>query len=113
MNTTDIPFTGKYYKHREDGSYHCNKCGVELFSSSAKYDSGSGWPSFDDVSAKENIKLVHDDSYNMQRTEVRCAKCGEHLGHVFDDGPKETTGKRYCVNSSALDFKNSDKKDTI
>lgn len=105
MNTTDMPFTGKYYKHDEDGSYHCIQCGTELFSSQAKYNSGSGWPSFDDPVAKENLKLIPDDSFNMHRIEVQCGSCGAHLGHVFEDGPKETTGKRYCINSSALDFK--------
>lgn len=109
---TEPPFSGKYYKHNESGSYCCSNCGLELFSSSAKYDSGSGWPSFDDPIAKENIEFHDDFSHNMNRTEVTCARCGAHLGHVFGDGPKETTGKRYCINSLSLNFKgeNKDKK---
>lgn len=102
---TEAPFTGKYYNHHEDGTYTCSNCGTELFSSSAKFESGSGWPSFDDPVAKENIKLVDDSSHGMKRTEVICKKCDAHLGHVFDDGPKETTGKRYCINSCSLKFK--------
>lgn len=104
---TEPPFSGKYYKHHGDGSYHCSNCGLELFSSKAKYDSGSGWPSFDDPVAKENVELHDDFSHNMNRTEVVCARCGAHLGHVFNDGPKQTTGKRYCINSLSLDFKDN------
>ena len=106
---TEAPGTGKYYHHNEEGSYTCSNCGVDLFSSNAKFDSGSGWPSFDDPVAKENIKLIKDDSHGMHRTEVVCSKCDAHLGHVFEDGPKETTGKRYCINSCSLDFKEKDK----
>ena len=103
---TEAPGTGKYYHHDEDGVYRCSNCGLELFSSNAKFDSGSGWPSFDDPVAKENVLLIQDNSHGMNRTEVVCARCDAHLGHVFDDGPRETTGKRYCINSLSLDFKN-------
>jgi len=106
---TERPGTGKYYHHKEDGSYACSNCGIELFSSSAKFDSGSGWPSFDDPVAKENIKLITDSSIGMDRTEVLCSKCDAHLGHVFEDGPKKTTGKRYCINSVSLSFKEKEK----
>jgi len=102
---TEAPGTGEYYKHNEEGVYQCSNCGLELFTSTAKYDSGSGWPSFDDPVKNEHVIVVPDDTHGMHRTEVRCARCDAHLGHVFDDGPKETTGKRYCVNSLSLDFK--------
>ncbi|MCB9806158.1 peptide-methionine (R)-S-oxide reductase MsrB [Candidatus Nomurabacteria bacterium] len=106
---TEAPFSGKYYKHKESGNYVCSNCGLELFSSKAKYDSGSGWPSFDDPVAKDNVDLVPDYSHGMSRMEVVCAKCDAHLGHVFDDGPQDTTGKRYCINSCSLDFKKENK----
>lgn len=106
---TEAPFTGKYVDHHEDGTYTCVGCGAELFSSETKFDSGSGWPSFTDVINEGNVQLKQDDSHGMQRTEVLCRSCGGHLGHVFEDGPKEKGGKRFCINSSSLDFKSSEK----
>lgn len=102
---TEAPFTGEYVNHKEDGMYHCAACGAGLFSSENKFDSGSGWPSFDDIAKNENVNTKLDESHGMIRTEVLCAKCGSHLGHVFPDGPRETTGQRYCINSACLAFK--------
>jgi peptide-methionine (R)-S-oxide reductase len=102
---TEIPFTGKYVNNHEKGMYVCVNCGHELFSSDTKFDSGSGWPSFDNPVNKENVELLEDNSHGMHRTEVVCKNCGAHLGHLFTDGPKETTGLRYCINSCALDFR--------
>lgn len=102
---TETPWSGAYVTTNEKGMYVCAGCGAELFSSDTKYDSGCGWPSFD--RAIEGSVTYHEDtSHGMARTEVRCARCGGHLGHVFDDGPAETTGKRFCINSIALDLKN-------
>lgn len=100
---TEHPFTGKFYKHKEKGMYVCAGCGAELFSSETKYDSGCGWPSFFE-SLKDKVDTAVDNSLGMSRIEITCKKCGGHLGHVFDDGPKPT-GLRYCVNSESLDFK--------
>ena len=102
-NGTEQPFTGKYNMHKEKGMYVCGACGNELFSSDMKFDSGCGWPSFDkEIEGGKIIKHV-DKSHGMIRTEIICAKCGSHLGHLFDDGPTDT-GLRYCVNSLSLDF---------
>ncbi len=100
---TEAPFTGDYVHSKESGMYRCKACGALLFSSDTKFDSGTGWPSFDDA-LPGSVKFVDDDTHGMSRTEVVCAQCDGHLGHVFDDGPKETTGKRYCINSVCLDF---------
>lgn len=104
---TEAPFTGVFYANTDDGMYHCAGCGQALFSSETKYDAGCGWPSFYESIESEAIEMHEDTSFGMVRTEVRCNKCGAHLGHIFDDGP-EPTGKRYCINSAALHF---DKKE--
>lgn len=102
---TEAPFTGKYVDNHDTGMYECSACGHPLFASDAKFESGSGWPSFDKPVNRENVELVEDNSHFMNRIEVKCKNCGAHLGHVFPDGPTETTGERYCINSCALDFK--------
>jgi len=100
---TEAPFSGEYLHHTERGMYRCVVCGAELFSSKTKFDSGTGWPSFDEPANREHVELVPDLGGGMRRTEVRCRACGAHLGHLFDDGPTQT-GKRYCINSCALRF---------
>lgn len=100
---TETPFSGKFYRHFETGMYQCAACGQDLFPSDTKFDSDCGWPSFD-KSLKGNVILEDDNSYGMHRIEVKCSRCGSHLGHVFNDGPTET-GLRYCINSVALNFK--------
>ncbi len=102
-NGTERAFTGKYWDNHEEGLYKCAGCGTDLFSSSAKYESFTGWPSFYEPVARENLSEHVDKGFFMTRTEVRCARCGAHLGHVFGDGPPPT-GLRYCMNSAALDF---------
>lgn len=101
---TEAAFTGEYVDNHENGIYSCVACGEVLFDSETKYDSGSGWPSFYDVATKGNVLLEEDKSHGMSRIEVICANCGGHLGHVFNDGPKDKTGLRYCINSCALNF---------
>jgi peptide-methionine (R)-S-oxide reductase len=105
---TERPFTGEYVHAKADGTYYCAACGQALFSSDTKFDSGTGWPSFWDVIDKGNVELRVDSSYGMVRTEVLCNRCGGHLGHVFDDGPRDTTGLRYCINSVALKLEPKD-----
>lgn len=99
---TERPFTGEYNIHSEDGIYKCMGCHVPLFKSTSKFDSGCGWPSFDE-SIEGSVEYIKDTSHGMIRTEILCANCGSHLGHIFNDGPTET-GQRYCVNSVSIDF---------
>ncbi len=104
---TDRPGDGGYTKHFEKGTYHCRACDLQLFESGSKYESHCGWPSFDDA-IDGTIIFTPDYTHGMIRTEITCARCDGHLGHIFDDGPRETTGKRYCVNTSSIKFVKSE-----
>lgn len=103
-NGTEAPFSGKHLKEKRRGMFVFAACGSKLFDSSTKFESGTGWPSFYDVSSSKAVKLIEDNSHGMKRIEVICAKCGGHLGHMFEDAPNMPTGKRYCINSCALEF---------
>ena len=104
---TEAPFTGKYVHTKDSGTYNCAVCGQPLFSSDTKFDSGTGWPSFDEA-LSGSVTMIEDESHGMRRTEVICSNCGSHLGHMFEDGPTDT-GKRFCMNSVCLDLKPEDK----
>jgi len=101
---TEAAFSGSYWNEKSQGMYHCAACGSELFSSDTKFDSGTGWPSFDQA-IPGAVQFHEDRTHGMVRTEVTCTKCGSHLGHVFDDGPRDTTGQRFCINSVCLNLK--------
>ncbi|MGB0457043.1 MAG: peptide-methionine (R)-S-oxide reductase MsrB [Chitinophagales bacterium] len=101
---TEAPFTGAYLYNKDEGIYHCAACNYPLFDSNTKYDSGSGWPSFYDQIAEGSVTTKADNSHGMKRTEILCGQCGGHLGHIFNDGPRNKTGQRYCVNSVSLSF---------
>ena len=104
---TERAFSGQYWDCHDDGIYRCAACGAELFDANTKFESGTGWPSFTEPLVAEAVELVSDTSHGMVRTEVRCRRCGSHLGHVFEDGPRPT-GQRYCMNSAALELKPRD-----
>lgn len=101
---TEAPFTGKYLDHKERGMYTCAVCGAEIFSSDTKFESGSGWPSFNNPANTKAVNLLEDNSDGTRRVEVQCATCGSHLGHVFNDAPDQPTGVRFCINSACLAF---------
>ena len=105
---TEPPFSGDYNHNLQVGKYVCKCCGEALFDSSDKFDSGSGWPSFDRPTTDQVIRYLEDSSLGMRRVEAMCDNCGCHLGHVFEDGPRDSTGKRYCINSLSLEFEGSD-----
>jgi peptide-methionine (R)-S-oxide reductase len=105
---TEPPFTGKYTFEKATGMYKCAGCGADVFASDSKFDSGCGWPSFTESAHPESVELRSDTSHGMVRTEVVCSRCGGHLGHVFDDGPVEAGGQRYCINSVALELEPED-----
>lgn len=102
--STEPAFSGIYWDNHDDGIYRCAGCNTPLFNSESKFESGSGWPSFDKPVSDDAIKEIQDTSHGMNRTEIVCAKCGGHIGHVFPDGPRATTGLRYCTNSASLEF---------
>jgi peptide-methionine (R)-S-oxide reductase len=104
QGATERPFAGRYWNAHEDGVYRCAGCGAELFDAQTKFESGSGWPSFTEPAVAEAVELREDRSHGMIRTEVVCRRCGGHLGHVFDDGPRDRGGQRYCINSCALEL---------
>ena len=106
---TEPPFSGEYYKTKDDGMYHCAVCGTALFDSETKFDSKTGWPSFYDATGTDTLRLSKDESQGMMRTEVSCRKCDAHLGHVFEDAPDTPTGQRYCINSCALSLNKREK----
>lgn len=102
---TDAPFSGALVNNHDSGDYMCAACGTKLFDSATKFESGSGWPSFYDPANTESVKLIEDNTHGMSRTEVVCATCGGHLGHLFNDAHDQPTGNRFCINSTSLDFK--------
>jgi peptide-methionine (R)-S-oxide reductase len=105
---TEAPFSGEYVNEKAKGTYMCAVCGQELFSSDTKFESGTGWPSFTEPKNLEHVELHEDNEHGMRRTEVTCKNCGSHLGHVFDDGPADKGGKRYCINSACLMLKKNE-----
>lgn len=107
---TEAPFSGEYVHTKDHGMYRCRACGADIFSSDAKFDSGTGWPSFTEPANREHVELREDASHGMRRTEVRCKRCGSHLGHVFPDGPADKGGQRYCINSVCLALDKTDEK---